>query len=52
MLLYLIRHGKPDYATDSLTEEGWEQVFSYADTGHLYGQKSGPPIHYSSRKPY
>ncbi|MBQ9338523.1 MAG: histidine phosphatase family protein [Lentisphaeria bacterium] len=26
MLLYLIRHGKPDYATDTLLEEGWEQA--------------------------
>ena len=27
-------------------------LFSYADTGHLYGQNSGPLIHYSSKKPY
>ena len=26
MLLYIIRHGKPDYAADALTEEGWEQA--------------------------
>ena len=26
MLLYLIRHGKPDYVTDTLLEEGWEQA--------------------------
>ena len=27
-------------------------LFSYADTGHLYGQNAGPLIHYSSKKPY
>lgn len=27
-------------------------LFSYADTGHLYGQNSGPLLHYSSQKPY
>ena len=27
-------------------------MFSYADTGHLYGQNAGPLIHYSSKKPY
>ena len=26
MLLYIIRHGDPDYATDSLTERGWAQA--------------------------
>ena len=26
MLLYIIRHGKPDYAADALTEEGKEQA--------------------------
>jgi len=26
MLLYIIRHGKPDYAADALTDEGWEQA--------------------------
>lgn len=26
MLLYIIRHGIPDYATDSLTERGWLQA--------------------------
>ena len=26
MLLYIIRHGKPDYAADALTEEGREQA--------------------------
>lgn len=26
MLLYLIRHGEPDYSTDTLTETGWKQA--------------------------
>ena len=26
MLLYLVRHGEPDYATDRLTETGWRQA--------------------------
>ena len=26
MLLYVIRHGHPDYTTDSLTELGWKQA--------------------------
>ena len=26
MFLYIIRHGKPDYATDTLLEEGWAQA--------------------------
>ena len=26
MLLYIVRHGHPDYATDSLTERGWLQA--------------------------
>ena len=26
MLLYLIRHGEPDYAADALTDLGWEQA--------------------------
>ena len=26
MLLYIIRHGDPDYATDTLTERGWAQA--------------------------
>ena len=26
MLLYIIRHGKPDYAADALTDEGWAQA--------------------------
>ena len=31
MLLYLIRHGAPDYAADSLGEEGWEQARKAAE---------------------
>ena len=31
MLLYLIRHGVPDYAADSLREEGWEQARKAAE---------------------
>ena len=31
MLLYLIRHGEPDYTTDTLTEEGWNQARLVAD---------------------
>ena len=26
MILYLVRHGKPDYTTDTLLPEGWEQA--------------------------
>ena len=26
MLLYIVRHGEPDYETDSLTELGWKQA--------------------------
>ena len=26
MLLYIVRHGHPDYTTDSLTERGWLQA--------------------------
>lgn len=26
MLLYIIRHGEPDYTTDTLTERGWTQA--------------------------
>ncbi len=26
MILYLIRHGLPDYETDTLKEEGWAQA--------------------------
>ena len=26
MLLYIVRHGDPDYATDTLTERGWKQA--------------------------
>ena len=26
MLLYLVRHGEPDYAADALTERGWEEA--------------------------
>lgn len=26
MLLYIVRHGEPDYATDTLTERGWLQA--------------------------
>ena len=26
MLLYIIRHGDPDYTTDTLTERGWKQA--------------------------
>ena len=31
MLLYIIRHGDPDYTTDTLTERGWQQSLSAAD---------------------
>lgn len=31
MLLYLIRHGEPDYAADALTERGWEQARRVAE---------------------
>jgi probable phosphoglycerate mutase len=31
MLLYIIRHGEPDYATDSLTENGKKQALALAD---------------------
>jgi len=31
MLLYLIRHGEPDYVTDTLTQEGWNQARLVAD---------------------
>ena len=31
MLLYLIRHGEPDYVTDTLTREGWNQARLVAD---------------------
>jgi len=31
MLLYIIRHGEPDYATDSLTETGKKQADALAD---------------------
>ena len=30
MLLYIIRHGKPDYTTDTLTERGWAQAEAVA----------------------
>ncbi len=30
MLLYIIRHGDPDYTTDTLTERGWEQAEAVA----------------------
>ena len=30
MLLYIIRHGDPDYKTDSLTERGWQQARAVA----------------------
>ena len=26
MLLYIVRHGEPDYTTDTLTERGWQQA--------------------------
>ena len=26
MLLYVVRHGEPDYSTDTLTELGWRQA--------------------------
>jgi len=26
MILYIIRHGDPDYANDTLTEYGWRQA--------------------------
>lgn len=26
MLLYIVRHGDPDYTTDTLTERGWQQA--------------------------
>ena len=31
MLFYIIRHGEPDYTTDTLTAEGWNQAHLAAD---------------------
>ena len=56
MLLYIIRHGEPDYATDSLTERGILQAeavgkriaaakcLTYSDVSHLYAH--GPDTDY------
>jgi probable phosphoglycerate mutase len=37
MLLYIIRHGEPDYATDSLTETGRLQAEALADRLCIHG---------------
>ncbi|MCL2810020.1 MAG: histidine phosphatase family protein [Treponema sp.] len=37
MLLYIIRHGEPDYATDSLTENGKKQANALADRLCIHG---------------
>ena len=37
MLLYIIRHGEPDYATDSLTENGKKQADALADRMYAHG---------------
>ncbi len=37
MLLYIVRHGIPDYATDSLTEDGKPQAAAVADRLALHG---------------
>ena len=37
MLLYVIRHGEPDYATDSLTENGKKQADALADRLCVHG---------------
>lgn len=37
MLLYIIRHGEPDYATDSLTELGRKQADALADRLCVHG---------------
>ena len=31
MLLYVVRHGEPDYSTDTLTELGWRQAEAVSD---------------------
>lgn len=36
MLLYLIRHGDPDYTTDSLTERGIAQAEAVGKRDHLH----------------
>ena len=37
MLLYIIRHGEPDYKTDSLTENGKKQADALADRLCIHG---------------
>jgi len=37
MLLYIVRHGKPDYATDTLLEEGWTQARAVANRLRISG---------------
>jgi probable phosphoglycerate mutase len=37
MLLFIIRHGEPDYATDSLTENGKKQALALADRFCIHG---------------
>ena len=47
MLLYIVRHGEPDYTTDTLTERGWEQAEAVGkrmfDAGiqHIYASPYG-----------
>jgi probable phosphoglycerate mutase len=37
MILYIIRHGEPDYSTDSLTDNGKKQASALADRLCLHG---------------
>ena len=37
MLLYMIRHGAPDYKTDTLLEEGWKQAWAAANRLRISG---------------
>lgn len=47
MLLYIVRHGEPDYTTDTLTERGWRQAEAVGkrifDSGiqHIYASPMG-----------
>lgn len=47
MLLYIVRHGEPDYTTDTLTERGWQQAEAVGkrifDSGiqHIYASPMG-----------
>ncbi len=37
MLLYMIRHGAPDYKTDTLLEDGWKQAWAAANRLRISG---------------